>query len=369
METILALLRTVAVAVIGFFIAVGAFFTGHTGVVLSTPTATTTPTVIAAATTTAQVASSTKPLIPIKKSDTTVAASSTPVIIPSAPAIPTDELNTLARASLVNILCTTQSGGTFNPISGSGVIIDSRGIILTNAHVGQYFLLRDYPTANNIDCVVRTGSPAQSRYTAELMYLPPSWISANASKITADTPTGTGENDYAFLLITGSTNSSVVLPSSFPALPMDGNDPTVGEQMLLAAYPAGFLGGIAITLDLYITSAIATVGQVYTFADPANIDLFSLGGTVVSQSGSSGGAAVSLQGKLKGLIATEIPGATTADRDLRAITIAHINRSLIEAGLGGITPLLSQDVTKFAADFNSKLAPAETQALETALNQ
>ena len=36
-------------------------------------------------------------------------------------------------------------GRLFNPISGSGVIVDSRGVVLTNAHVGQFFLLHDYP--------------------------------------------------------------------------------------------------------------------------------------------------------------------------------------------------------------------------------
>ena len=33
---------------------------------------------------------------------------------------------------------------TIKAISGSGVIIDSRGVILTNAHLAEYFLLKDY---------------------------------------------------------------------------------------------------------------------------------------------------------------------------------------------------------------------------------
>lgn len=383
MELIYSLLRIVVLTVTGLLLALGSFFTGHTGVVVSVPAATTTPAApsFPTATTTVKVAvpAKVKMVTPAKSpaqksSDLLSGPKNGPAgqtfVQSSLPSLPTEQLNTLARASLVNILCTTQSGGSFNPISGSGVIIDSRGIILTNAHVAQYFLLHDYPTAGNIQCVVRAGSPAQPHYTAELLYLPPAWIAANAPKISSSTPTGTGENDYAFLYITGTTNpADPALPAAFPALPMDGGDPASGDQMLLAAYPAGFLGGISISLDLYITSAVATVGQVYTFADQANIDLFSLGGTIVSQSGSSGGAVVSTQGKLMGLIATEIPAATTAGRDLRAITIAHINRSLQGGGQGGVAALLSQNAANYAAVFNATVAPAETKVLETALTQ
>jgi len=375
MELIYSLLHSVILAVVSFLIALGSFFTTHTSVAINAPVATTTPTTIVATTTTDKVSTPAKPKVVTQKSGLPSVAkqdarTGDPRTFEAAPSVEysTEQLNTIARASLVNVLCTTGSGGSFNPISGSGVIIDSRGIILTNAHVGQYFLLKDYPTTNNISCVIRVGSPAQTRYTAQLLYLPPAWINANASKIKQDSPTGTGENDYAFLLITGTTDPDGTLPSSFPALPMDGADPQVGAHMLLAAYPAGFLGGISITLNLYITSAVATVGEVYTFADQANTDLFSLGGTIVSQSGSSGGAVVSLQGKLQGLIATEIPGDTTSMRDLRAITIAHINRSLIAAGLGGIISLLSQDAASFSANFYKNTAPAETKALEDVLN-
>jgi hypothetical protein len=170
-------------------------------------------------------------------------------------------------------------------------------------------------------------------------------------------------------LITGTTNPQASLPASFAALAMNNAEPEPGQQVLLAAYPAGFLGGIAINLDLYLTSALATVGDVYTFNDTSHTDVFSLGGTVVSQAGSSGGAVVDMQGALRGIIATEVPAATTAGRDLRAITISHINRSLIVSGLGGITTILSQNAASFAAQFNASVAPVETKALLKELTQ
>lgn len=292
-----------------------------------------------------------------------------PIVIKPIP-VDLESVNTKTRNALVNILCTTQTGGYLNPISGSGIIVDTRGVILTNAHVGQYFLLRDYPFKNNVDCVIRTGSPAQPVYRAELVYLPPSWISANATQLAAEQALGTGENDYAFLRITGTTNPNGTLPSSFPALTMNIAEPDTNDEMLLAAYPAGFLDGNSIEKNLYISSAVTAVSQLYSFHGTANVDLFSIGGTVVSQAGSSGGASVRADtGTLAGIIATATEGTTTSQRDLHAITISHINRSLMSAGEGGIATLLSGDLVAKAAAFATNVAPNLTAQLEKVLRK
>lgn len=275
-------------------------------------------------------------------------------------------LNTQARAALVNILCTTKTSGAVRPISGSGVLIDSRGVIITNAHVAQLFLLKDYPTANNVDCVIRTGNPATPKYHATLLYLPPTWVKDNAEQIIAQQAKGTGENDYALLLITSAVGSNI-LPSSFPYLPITSAEPTLGESTLLAAYSAGFLDGITIQQNLYILSAYAVVKQLFTFGE-YDVDLFSIGGTVVSQGGSSGGASVrASDGKLVGIIVTSTAGDTTAQRDLRAITLAHINRSLITHGKGGIDGFLQKDLMAETANFAATTAPGEKELLIKAI--
>lgn len=286
------------------------------------------------------------------------------------PSISPEELNTKARASLVNVLCTTRSGGYLNPITGSGVIIDPRGIILTPAHVAQYFLLRNYGVPDNVQCIIRTGDPAGALYTATLLYLPPAWIDENASELVASQALGTGEYDYAFLLITGRTNPLASLPASFPYLPLNWGNPKNGDQMLLASYPAGFLQAENITKNLYIASAYATVRQLYVFHDDTPwIELFSVPGTVLSQAGSSGGAAVRAHdGSLAGIIVTSTTASSTSDRDLRAITIAHIEHSLQSAGEGGILTLLSGDMAKKASDFNANVAPGLTKKLEQVLD-
>lgn len=297
-----------------------------------------------------------------KQVATSSAATPTP-----APEVLAAELNSQARGALVNILCLT-NGGNVHPISGSGVFVDARGVVLTNAHVGQYFLLKDYPTKNDVECTLRTGSPAEDAYRATLLYLPPAWIEANGSKITDEGAKGTGENDYAFLLVTETASGKGSLPSTFPSLSMTLDEPALDENTFLAAYPAGFLDGLSIENNLYATTAYAAVTKLFTFGTGKSVDLVSIGGTVVSQGGSSGGATVrASDGRLQGIIATATAADTTALRDLRTITLAHINRSLAQYGKGGIGGLLSQNLTQEAADFESSSAPAERAVLIGAL--
>ena len=303
-----------------------------------------------------------KPL-PVSSAPVSVVPAAPAPATQTAPAKPQEQVNEETRGALVNILCLPQTG--FHGISGSGVVVDSRGVILTNAHIGQYFLLRDYPTAGNVDCTIRTGSPAQNRYHAKLLYLPLAWIADNAAEFTAAQATGTGENDYAFLVITGTTDPAATLPASFPYLPMSKNYPDTGEEMLLASYPAGFLASELIEKSLYASSAVAYVTRLFSFDDNMQkVDLFSIGGTVLSQAGSSGGAVVRLgSGILAGIITTATVGDTTGVRDLRAVTLSHIDASLAFQDQGGVATLLSGDLSAKAADFASTIAPLERAAL------
>jgi hypothetical protein len=142
-----------------------------------------------------------------------------------------------------------------------------------------------------------------------------------------------------------------------------------GEHMLLAAYPAGFLSTQIIQKNLYVSSAVATVTQLFSFNTTNTVDLFSVGGTVVSQGGSSGGAAVRLtDGTLAGILVTATTGASTSERDLRALSLAHIDNNLIQKGEGGFKGVLTGDIVAKAADFNTRIAPGLTAQLEAALN-
>jgi len=278
--------------------------------------------------------------------------------------IPALELNKKIRDSIVNILCIADSEGYLRPISGTGVIIDPKGIILTNAHIGQYFLVKDYPRKDFIHCFARTGSPAKEAYSLELMYLPSAWVENNLQNIVSDDPLGTGENDFALLKITGPYQTATPLPSVFLFLNPEPNPIFIyqNEDVELAGYPAGFLGALAISQNLYITSTLSKIFDVFTFKEDT-VDVLSLGGTIVAQKGSSGGAVASLAGNLLGIIVTTTPGKTTGERDLHAITINHINNKLLETSGHGIKEVLGGDIAKFADDYNTNTAPALSKLL------
>ncbi len=290
-------------------------------------------------------------------------ATTTPVIQKTTTPEPEPDfelINTTARLSIVNILCTAKNND-LSPISGTGIVISPDGLILTNAHVAQYLLLKDLYQKDFISCVIRTGSPAYPRYNVELVYISPLWIESNKTEIKSQNPQGTGENDYAFLRITGGIDGSA-LPG-LPYLPLNIREKIdLGEPVVLVSYPAGFLGGLSILQGLSITSAITIIQDIFTFKE-GTIDVIDVGGTVVSQKGASGGAVVDKQTTLIGIISTSTNGATTSSRELNAITLSYINRVFKNESGITIPELISSNLADFAKVFQETVAPGLTKTL------
>jgi hypothetical protein len=273
-------------------------------------------------------------------------------------------INTRTRAALANILCTAKNGDLFQPLSGSGVFIDSRGVILTNAHVAQYLLLTSGGEKSDLlNCVIRIGNPAEVRYHTELLFISPQWVAEHAKNILEESPKSRGENDYALLLVTGTTNPAASPPDSFPTLSLRTEIlPDQADAYLVAGYPAGFLGGIAVQLQLWSTSSFATIAKRYTFSE-STLDLVGLGGNVLAQKGASGGALVDGEGKLAGLIVTATVEGTTDTRDVRALTIDYVTRAFEREAGFPLADLADANLPMLRAQFARDILPSLRQKL------
>ncbi|MBI4088870.1 trypsin-like peptidase domain-containing protein [Candidatus Kaiserbacteria bacterium] len=302
---------------------------------------------------------------PQPKVPPTAAPISAPVSAPaepqSSPAVDNAKLDAAAaalRAAIVNIICYAPAGSPIHSISGSGVFIEPKGIILTNAHIAQYFLLAD----RNVTCTIRAGDPAVDRYKAALVYISPAWLNANPSVLTQTNPSGTGEYDFALLAVSRSVNTTP-LPSAFPSIPLAVSPPPTKTPVVIATYGAQFLESSQIQSSLFPTVVFGSVKDVFTFATNT-IDVLALGGSAAAQEGSSGGGVANSDGRLVGVITTSTTKGTTDTRALDAITASYIRAAYASETGRALDLLLNQPTAASIADFAQKIP--ELEAIITA---
>lgn len=286
------------------------------------------------------------PIPPVKKEPLAVSA--------ETPVAPDSSITATLKKSLVNILCTSHKA-PLRGVSGSGVIIDSEGIILTVAHVAQSELLSEELGEGVISCVVRTGDPARSAYKAKLVYISEPWLKKNSTTLISSQPMGTGENDFALLAITRTTNGAP-LPSYFPAVPFYRGENTIGEEVGIGGYAAQYLTSAQVFSSLSPTFLTGSIASIFTFHTTSQ-DVLSILGGKASQEGSSGGGVVNANGKLIGLITTSEISGDFATRHLRVITPTHIESSFqSDTGQSIASYLGSASASVLVENYSSKVA-------------
>lgn len=283
-------------------------------------------------------------------------AASVPVPVPPPVLVDNaglDAAATALRAALVNIICYVPPRVGLHSISGSGVFIDPKGIILTNAHIAQYFLLAD----KGANCTIRSGSPAIDTYKAALIYISPAWLKANASVLTQTLPSGTGEYDFAFLAVSKSAND-FPLPSSFPALSLATTPPDAGTPVVIATFGAQFLASSQVQSSLFPTIVFGSVKDVFTFGTNT-IDVLALGGSAAAQEGSSGGGVADASGKLVGTITTSTVEGATDTRSLDAITASYLRADYASETGQALDLLLAEDTATAINEFTPQIPALE----------
>jgi len=196
------------------------------------------------------------------------------------------DADALARAFGATVLILSPDPSGVQVQQGSGVVVDERGIVLTNHHVladGQRNLL-------NGDGLAFIG------FTYDVRRPPDEWYIGAAVALDP-------ERDLAALRILSTAQGRSVQGQVFPPiLPRDSGDLALGDALIGLGYPA--LGGETVTL---------TRGSMAGFAYAANG--MRLGKTDSELlPGSSGGAVLDAQGHLAGIITATVTEARTQGR-------------------------------------------------------
>ncbi len=277
-------------------------------------------------------------------------------IVTSSPNSVSLNLQEKAERAVVNIYCTSQSGNLITIVTGSGVIIDPRGIILTNAHVADHFLLNDYLKDPNKSCLIRRGSPAAAAYRADLIYISSSWLRLYGQNINdVYQPQETGAGDYALLAIIG-TSGGASLPSTFSyvAPQVTADSLSVGTSVLGIGYPANSLSSAAVVRNLLIKSSALNITATYTFNSNNGKDLIRTNSSVIAERGSSGGGILNQNGDLIALIATTVTDSgNTSLQDLQAITLNYINSDIRNETGFSLGTYLNKNLNTLVENFKS----------------
>ena len=234
-------------------------------------------------------------------------------------------------ASLVNIFCQYRTKDYMRTTTGTGFFIHQNGVVLTNAHVAQFLLLEESAVIEDTRCTLRTGDPATASYRAELLYISPAWVLANANLIMDEKPRGTGERDYALLYVSEALENTT-MPSAFPSLSLNTEflpRAIQGSEVIIAGYPAGALFREGADAPISSIAASTSVSELYTFGSNY-ADIFSVSGSRVGEQGSSGGPVVTPDGSAIGLIVTKGDDDLEGPMSLRALTLSYINRTIVQ---------------------------------------
>lgn len=269
--------------------------------------------------------------------------------------------------ALVNIFCTFKTNEYVQTTTGTGFFIDPDGVIITNAHVAQFLLLAAAETAGDAECTVRTGSPASPSYTAALLYIPPAWVQENATILNDEVPMGTGERDYALLYV-NSTTDGAPLPALFPALPYSSellSNSFRNTSVTAAGYPASELLQNGAATALIARQASTSVSELYTFGSN-RADVFSIRGSLVGAEGASGGPVLDQNGDVVGMIVTRGDDRLDGTGSLRAITLSHVHRTMLEETGFTLAEHLDGNIALRSQVFEETLTPFLLTMLQNA---
>lgn len=223
---------------------------------------------------------------------------------------------------VVNIVCLNKTKTNIKMTTGSGVIISSSGLVLTNTHVANNFLFDDKTKDSYKNCYIRRENIPTYGFNAELVYMSEEWLRENKDFFSKENPKGSGENDYALLAITTNTNPVLSVPSSFDYAHIITNDAILekGKNITVAAYPGIHTGVFEVDSNGKLKQSQTFISEVMTF-NSNSADVISTGPNEVAKKGSSGGGVFNGQDLLGIIVTTD---TNNEGSYINAITLPYI---------------------------------------------
>ncbi|HRY30798.1 MAG TPA: serine protease [Candidatus Paceibacterota bacterium] len=299
------------------------------------------------------------PAAPIAPPVPPVPPESTAPLEPAAPITPEPITPPTAEAQIatvedvvVNIICTYTHGNYVNVSTGSGIIVSPRGVVLTNAHVAQFFVLESYDP-DLINCAMYKENIPTYGYKGQPIYVSPKWIEQNYELIANNNARGTGEDDYALILITGNTNSALGIPETFPsANPDAAQELDKNDNVIVAGYP----GGPKSLLDLghagRLRMAAVSILDIFTFGGNRADVITTSKSEVGAQGASGGGIFYGLDEEsvdLIGVIATT--DGSDGKAKINGITLSYIERDIKDETGKSLSYFIGGNLKSRAAEF------------------
>lgn len=261
---------------------------------------------------------------------------------------------------VINIYCTVRKGNKIETISGSAVRL-KENIYLTNAHVAKHIMLENYfikksstdSVSQTHSCKLRELSPADGSGSAEIIFLPTSWVQKNKTNLKQLNPKGDGSHDYALFREIKKENGNL---ETTVALPLTRDTVEQDQEVFLIGYPIFDQGSIK--NNLRKVSEKVTVKKLFSF-EGRKIDTFNTEKTTLAHVGSSGGAVITTEGELLGIMVATVENTTSNTKEIKAIGLDYIQRNIFKESGKSLETFLKdtdQEVLSFRDNYLEALS-------------